>query len=254
MSQPRPTDQMRRVTIEPFATAAAGSVLISQGNTRVLCTASIAADAPRWIEKDEQGVPKHGWVTAEYAMTPGSTGDRMRRGPNSRATEIQRLIGRSLRAAVDLDKMPGLSITCDCDVLQADGGTRTASITGAYVALAQAIAAAKNDGRLSTDPLVQQIAAISVGIIDGNAVLDLDYPLDSRAEVDLNVVMTDASRLVEVQGTGEKATYDRTQLNAMLDLATIGTTQLFEVQRQALSALHPAWLHAACYAVPPLIN
>ena len=225
---------MRPVTIEPFPAAASGSVVITQGQTRVLCTASIADETPRWIQRDEQGNPVHGWVTAEYAMLPGSTPDRARRGPNSRGTEIQRLIGRVLRAAVDLDKMPGLAVTCDCDVLYADGGTRTASITGAYVALAQALAAARADGRLKANPLHGPVAAVSVGMIDGQPTLDLDYPLDVRAEVDLNVAMNHRGRFIEVQGTGEKGTFSRDQLDAMLDLAGKGIKQLMSVQRGVL--------------------
>jgi ribonuclease PH len=230
----RPRTKMRPVTIEPFPAAAPGSVVITQGQTRVLCTASIAEDPPRWIKRDEAGHPVHGWVTAEYAMLPGSTPDRARRGPNSRGTEIQRLIGRVLRAAVDLDKMPGIAITCDCDVLYADGGTRTASITGAYVALAQAIAAARADGRLDKNPLHGPVAAISAGIIDGQPTLDLDYPLDVRAEVDLNVAMNHRGHFIEVQGTGEKGSFTRQQLDDMLDLADKGIKQLMRTQRDAL--------------------
>lgn len=225
---------MREVTIEPSPSAAAGAVIITQGRTRVLCTASIAEQTPRWIETDESGNPVHGWVTAEYAMLPGSTPDRMRRGPNSRGTEIQRLIGRVLRAAVDLNKMPGLAITCDCDVMYADGGTRTASITGAYVALAQAIAAARADGRIKADPIHGPVAAVSAGIIDGKPTLDLDYPLDVRAEVDLNVALNHRGELIEVQGTGEKGTFSREQLDQMLDLAAKGIKQLMRIQRAAI--------------------
>jgi len=231
---PRPRTRLRPVTLEPFPAAAPGSVVITQGRTRVLCTASIAEDPPRWIERDDAGNPVHGWVTAEYAMLPGSTPDRARRGPNSRGTEIQRLIGRVLRAAVDLNKMPGLAITCDCDVLYADGGTRTASITGAYVALAQALDAARADGRLATNPLHGPVAAVSVGLIDGQPTLDLDYPLDVRAEVDLNVAMNHRNQFIEVQGTGEKGTFSREQLDAMLDLASKGIKKLRRAQRDAL--------------------
>ena len=235
----RAADEMRGVTIEPFATAAAGSVVIAMGRTRVLCTASVAEEPPRWIEKDEAtGQPKHGWVTAEYAMLPGSTAERKRRGPDGRGTEIQRLIGRSLRAAVDLDQMPGLAVTCDCDVLHADGGTRTAAVTGAYVALVQALRRAERDGRL--DPgaaeaaLRPAVAAVSVGVVDGVARLDLDYALDVRAEVDMNVVMNAAGEYIEVQGTGEKGTFNRGRLDELLDLATTGVARLITVQRDAL--------------------
>lgn len=235
--KPRPADQLRPTTIESFPTNAAGSVVITAGNTRVLCTASVQADVPRWIKKDpETGQPTHGWVTAEYSMLPGSTPDRKRRGPDGRGTEIQRLIGRTLRAAVDMDQMPGLAITCDCDVLAADGGTRTAAITGAYVALVQALRWAVSEGRLENIEavLLPGVAAISVGIIDGVPTLDLDYPLDVRAEVDMNVAMNAAGQFIEVQGTGEQGTFDRKQLDALLDLATGGIESLMAIQGAAL--------------------
>lgn len=236
-SPSRPADHLRPTTIEPFPTAAAGSVIITAGQTRVLCTASVAADPPKWIPKDpETGQPSQGWVTAEYSMLPGSTPDRKRRGPDGRGTEIQRLIGRALRAAVDLEKMPGLAITCDCDVLSADGGTRTASITGAYVALAQAIKAARDEGRIEQDPITSPVAAISVGVVDGTPTLDLDYPLDVRAEVDMNVAMNAQGQFIEVQGTGEHGTFDRAQLDALLDLATQGIHDLMAIQDAFLKA------------------
>ncbi|MEM1109566.1 MAG: ribonuclease PH [Planctomycetota bacterium] len=235
----RPANQLRPTTIEPFPAGAPGSVVITAGQTRVLCTASVQADVPRWIKKDpETGEPAHGWVSAEYAMLPGSTPDRKRRGNDGRSTEIQRLIGRTLRAAVDLDQMPGLAITCDCDVLVADGGTRTAAITGAYVALVQALRWAVNQGRLADlDAALSPgaVAAISVGVIDGVPTLDLDYPLDVRAEVDMNVAMNAAGQFIEVQGTGEHGTFDRDELNALLDLATDGIKSLMEIQQQALA-------------------
>jgi len=230
----RQPDELRPVTIEPFPSPAAAAFLITQGDTRVLCTASIASNPPRWIEKDEQGSPVHGWVTAEYNMIPGSTPDRIKRGPNSRGTEIQRLIGRSLRAAVDLYKMPGVAITVDCEVLYADGGTRTASITGGYVALASAL---KQHDPAMAEALTNQIAAVSVGICDGTPTLDLDYPLDSNAEVDLNVIKTATGEFIELQGTGEKGTFSRDQLNALLDIADIGLTKLFEIQSSALASI-----------------
>ncbi len=237
MNPSRPTDALRPTTIEPFTTAAAGSVVIAMGNTRVLCTASVEADAPRWIKRDpETALPVHGWVSAEYAMLPGSTPDRKRRGPDGRGTEIQRLIGRALRAAVDLQAMPGISITCDCDVLHADGGTRTAAITGAYVALVQALRWAREQGRLEKDPIISPVAAVSVGMIDGAAVLDLDYPLDVRAEVDMNVAMNARGQYIEIQGTGEKGTFDRVQLNLLLDLADSGIRDLMQIQAAALEA------------------
>lgn len=239
MPQRRP-NQLRDITIEPFPTAAPGSVLIATGNTRVLCTASVARDTPRWIKTDDDGKPVHGWVSAEYAMLPGSTTDRKRRGPDGRSTEIQRLIGRSLRAAVDLDLMPGLSVTCDCDVLSADGGTRTASITGAWVALAYAIHKARTEGRIERNPLIGPVAATSVGIIDGINYLDLDYPLDSQAEVDLNVVMTHKNQFIEVQGTAEAAPFSREQLDQLLDLAASGIRKLIKIQKAALTQLQQA--------------
>lgn len=227
----REPNQMRPITIEPFDTAAAGSVVIAQGDTRVLCTASIAEDPPKWLPRDEEGNYVKGWVTAEYNMLPGSTPDRKRRGPDSRGTEIQRLIGRALRAAVDLEKLPGVAITCDCDVLRADGGTRTASITGAFVALAQAIAVARKQGLIAADPILAPVAAVSVGIIDGRPILDLDYELDVRAEVDMNVAMNGRGQFVEVQGTAEQGLFDRGQLDAMLDLARKGIEELIAVQQ-----------------------
>ncbi|MEL7087759.1 MAG: ribonuclease PH [Planctomycetota bacterium] len=239
---PRPADQLRPTTIEPFPENAPGnapgSVVITAGNTRVLCTASVQADVPRWIKKDpDTGKPTHGWVSAEYSMLPGSTPDRKRRGPDGRGTEIQRLIGRVLRAAVDKDKMPGLAITCDCDVLVADGGTRTAAITGAYVALVQALRWAQAQGRLddAAAVLLPGVAAISVGVIDGVPTLDLDYPLDVRAEVDMNVAMNGDGQFIEVQGTGEQGTFDRKQLDELLDLATQGIKDSMQIQKAALA-------------------
>jgi len=234
MASNRKRNQLRPTKITRYPAAAPGSVVIQQGNTRILCTASIADDPPRWIKRDEQGNPTHGWVTAEYSMLPGSTPQRKRRGPDSRGTEIQRLIGRVLRAAVDLDKMPGLAITCDCDVLVADGGTRTASITGAFVALSQAIRVARKQGRIEHDPILGHVAAISVGLVDGKGHLDLDYELDVRAEVDMNVAMNHQGKFVEVQGTAEHALFDRKQLDALLDLAAKGIRQVIAVQKACL--------------------
>jgi len=233
----RASDAMRPTTIEPFATAAAGSVLITAGRTRVLCTASVSQTPPAWLPRDEQGVTLQGWVTAEYNMLPGSTPDRKRRGTDSRSTEIQRLIARSLRAAVDLEKMPGVAVTCDCDVIYADGGTRTASVTGGYVALAQALASLRKAELLPHDPRLAPVAAISVGLIDGRAHLDLDYALDSRAEVDMNVAMTAEGGFVEVQGTAERGAFSRAQHDELLDLASSGIEQLIAIQREALSSL-----------------
>lgn len=236
----RRRDQLRPVTIEAYPTAAAGSVTIEQGLTRVLCTASMEAKAPPWVETDAQGNPVHGWVTAEYNMLPGSTPQRKRRGQDSRGTEIQRLIGRALRAAVDLYRMPGLTITCDCDVLHADGGTRTAAITGAFVALSQAVAVARKQELIQRDPIIGPITAVSVGVVDGKLWLDLDYQLDVRAEVDLNVVMNHQDHFIEVQGTGEKGTFSRDQLDALLDLAGKGVRKLRSAQRQAVRMLADA--------------
>ncbi|MFA9477298.1 ribonuclease PH [Phycisphaerales bacterium AB-hyl4] len=234
-AKPRKRHQLRPTTIEPHRTAAAGSVIIRQGDTHVLCTASIASEVPRWLLDPQTGEPKRGWVTAEYNMMPGSTPDRKRRGPDSRGTEIQRLIGRVLRAAVDLDKMPGVAITCDCDVMLADGGTRTASITGAFVALSQAIAAARKAGLIKGNPIKGPVAAVSVGVVDGQIYTDLDYPLDVRAEVDMNVAMNHQGQFIEVQGTGEQGVFSREQLDELLDAATKGIRQLMKVQRKALS-------------------
>ena len=211
--------------------------MVHQGRTQILCTASIADDVPRWLIDRATGMATKGWVTAEYAMLPGSTNRRKKRGEDSRSTEIRRLIGRVLRAAVNLDQMPGVMITCDCDVIVADGGTRTASITGAFVALAQALHVARERGLLTADPLIGPVAAISVGIIDSQAWLDLDYPLDVRAEVDMNVAMTHAGEFVEVQATGEQGTMSRAQLNTLLDLATDGITTLMEMQRATLAEM-----------------
>jgi ribonuclease PH len=233
MRQRRP-EQMRPIHIEPFATGAPGSVLIRQGGTQLLCTASIEKELPRWLQGKPGEPATRGWVTAEYAMLPGSTPDRKKRGPDSRGTEIQRLIGRVLRAAVDLEKMPGVLVTCDCDVLRADGGTRTASITGAFVALVQALAAARRDGLLAQDPVRGPVAAVSVGVVEGRPYLDLDYALDVRAEVDLNVAMNHKGELIEVQGTAEGAPFSRRRLDELLDLAAGGIRKLIRAQRQAV--------------------
>jgi ribonuclease PH len=228
---------MRRTSIEPYPTGAPGSVIISQGSTRVLCTASVSEDVPPWLIDRTTGAARHGWVTAEYAMLPGSTPSRKRRGVDSRATEIQRLIGRSLRAAVDLDRMKGITVTCDCDVLVADGGTRTASITGAFVALAQALAACRAKGVIDEDPIRGPLAAISVGVVDGEPRLDLDYELDVAADVDMNVVMNHEGEFVEVQATAEKGAVSRAQLDELLDLAEAGIRKLMTRQRRLVRTL-----------------
>lgn len=228
----RAADALRQITIEPgFARHAEGSALIRCGNTHVLCTASVEDRTPPWLRGSGKG-----WVTAEYGMLPRSTHSRMgreaARGKQSgRTQEIQRLIGRSLRAAVDLEALGEKSVVIDCDVLQADGGTRTASITGAYVALQQAL----NGMKLKRNPLWGQIAAVSVGIVNGQPVLDLDYDEDSTAETDMNVVMNEAGGFIEIQGTAEGHAYQRDELDAMLDLASSGIKQLHAIQTQALS-------------------
>ncbi len=212
-----------------FTRAAAGSVLVASGNTTVLCTASVDPTVPPWMAGQGRG-----WVTAEYSMLPGSTRPRKKRDVgkvDGRTTEIQRLIGRSLRAVVDLDALGERSIFVDCDVLQADGGTRTASITGALVALVDALATIPD---LPAYPLRDSVAATSVGIVEGHVLLDLDYSEDVAAEVDMNVVMTGGGRFVEVQGTGEEATFGEDQLTAMLALARRGLEQIREIQRHAL--------------------
>ena len=233
----RQWDQLRPVTIEPFPTAAPGSVLICQGQTRILCTAALTSPPPQWLPTDDTGNPVQGWVTAEYSMLPGSTIDRKRRGPDSRGTEIQRLIGRVLRAAVNLERMPGLAVTCDCDVLQADGGTRTAAITGAFVALSRVLAQARQQAMIDQDPVLGPVAAVSVGIVDGQPYLDLDYALDVRAQVDMNVAMNHEGQLIEVQGTAEQGVFDRSELDILLDLATTGIKQLIDVQDRVLQEL-----------------
>lgn len=232
----RAPHELRNIVItRGFTCHAEGSVLVEFGNTKVLCTASAADSVPRFLRGKGQG-----WITAEYGMLPRSTGSRMdreaARGKQSgRTQEIQRLIGRSLRAVVDLSKMPDYTITVDCDVIQADGGTRTAAITGACVALVDALVGLQRDKVLKQDPLRQLVASVSVGLYQGVPVLDLDYPEDSSADTDMNVVMGEDGGLIEVQGTAEGATFDRSELNTMLDLAEAGIRQLFEAQRQALA-------------------
>ena len=226
----RPISFTRRYTRH-----APGSVLVEFGDTRVLCTATISEQVPRWMKGRA-----HGWVTAEYGMLPGSTHTRSdreaARGKQSgRTQEIQRLIGRSLRAAVDLKSLGERQITIDCDVLQADGGTRTASITGGMVALVDAINGLQRDGLLTDDPLTGFVAAVSVGIYKGQQVLDLDYLEDSGADSDLNLVVAEGSKLIEIQGTAEKAPFSRAELNALLDLGETGISQLISAQKAALA-------------------
>ena len=232
----RKADELRDVKITTnFTMHAEGSVLIACGNTQVLCTASVESRVPRFLKDKKQG-----WVTAEYGMLPRSTHSRMSReaarGKQSgRTQEIQRLIGRSLRAAVDLGALDGYTITIDCDVLQADGGTRTAAITGSYIALSMAIETLIAEKKISKNPLHGQLAAVSVGIYNGEPVLDLDYPEDSEAETDMNVIMNDAGAFIEVQGTAEGHAFRREELDAMLDLATKGINELMQHQRDALN-------------------
>ncbi len=229
----RAADQMRDIKItRNYTMHAEGSVLIEFGNTKVLCTASVEERIPPWLRGKGKG-----WVTAEYGMLPRSTGSRMRReaagGKQSgRTQEIQRLIGRSLRAVVDLEALGERQITVDCDVIQADGGTRTASISGAYVALQDAIQTLLDKEAIENNPIHGQLASISVGIYNGTAVLDLDYAEDSTAETDMNVVMNSEGQFIEVQGTAEGHAYSRDELNQMLDLAEKGIREIFVAQNE----------------------
>ncbi|MDO4898649.1 MAG: ribonuclease PH [Rothia sp. (in: high G+C Gram-positive bacteria)] len=233
----RAVDELRPITItRGWSKNAEGSALIEFGNTRVLCTASLTEGVPRWLKGEGKG-----WVTAEYAMLPRATNTRNSRESvkgkiGGRTHEISRLIGRSLRAVIDTGELGENTIVLDCDVLQADGGTRTAAITGAYVALADAISWAKKEGIIpaKAQPLTGSVSAISVGIIDGVPMLDLPYVEDVRAETDMNVVVTGEGKFVEVQGTAEGAPFDRDELNSLLDLALVGTYELAEIQREAL--------------------
>lgn len=231
----RAANELRAITItRKFTKHAAGSVLIEMGDTQVLCTASVDNRCPPWLKGTGSG-----WVTAEYGMLPGATHTRARREASAgkqsgRTQEIQRLIGRSLRAAVDLDALGERTITLDCDVLQADGGTRTASITGAYVALCDAVQQLIKQRKIKQNPIHGQIAAISVGIVKGEAVLDLDYAEDSTAETDMNVVMNEAGGFIEIQGTAEGHAFRSEELQAMLDLANQGIQTLTNAQRESL--------------------
>lgn len=233
----RAANELRAIKItRNFTRHAAGSVLIEMGDTQVLCTASIENRCPPWLKGTGSG-----WVTAEYGMLPGATHTRARReaaaGKQSgRTQEIQRLIGRSLRAAVDLDALGERTITLDCDVLQADGGTRTASITGAYVALCDAVQQLSEQRKIKQNPIHGQIAAISVGIVKGEAVLDLDYAEDSTAETDMNVVMNEAGGFIEIQGTAEGHAFRSEELQSMLDLASQGIEALTNAQRESLKS------------------
>ncbi len=233
----RGPDGLRPIAIEPgFMRTATGSALISVGETRVICTASAQESVPRWMTGRGKG-----WVTAEYGMLPASTGERKQRDAtrgrqDGRTIEIQRLIGRSLRVVVDFQALGERTVYLDCDVLQADGGTRCASITGAYVALALACARLQAEGRLERSPLNGSVAAVSCGIIGGAALLDLDYSEDSTAEVDANVVMTDGGGLVEVQATAERTPLSRAHLDELLVLAAAGIERVRAAQEQAIAA------------------
>ncbi len=228
-------DQMRRVRIQTgYLKTAEGSALIEVGNTQVLCAASVEQTVPQFLRGSGKG-----WVTAEYSMLPRATATRSPREwarPSGRTQEIQRLIGRSLRSVVDLNALGERTIILDCDVVQADGGTRTAAITGAFVALALAVRQMVDFGVLKGSPVKDRIAAVSVGILRGEPMLDLAYQEDSRAEVDMNVVMTGGGRFVEVQATGEQNTFEDTQLNSMLALARHGIADLIAIQREALGS------------------
>ncbi len=232
----RAPDQLREIKLtRDYTCHAEGSVLVEFGKTRVICTVSIEEQVPRFLKGKGQG-----WLTAEYGMLPRSTGSRMRReatqsSQGGRTMEIQRLIGRSLRAVVDLEKLGERTLTVDCDVIQADGGTRTASITGAYVALVDAVRSLQYEKVLNEDPVNNVIASVSVGIYEGTAVLDLDYAEDSNAETDMNVVMNSDGHFIEVQGTAEGHAFSTEELNEMLALAQTGINELFEIQRKALA-------------------
>ncbi len=234
----RAPDELRPVTIEPgYMRTATGSCLITEGGTRVICTASAQEGVPRWMTGQGRG-----WVTAEYGMLPASTGDRKARDvskgrPDGRTVEIQRLIGRALRGIVDFEALGERTVMLDCDVLEADGGTRCASITGAYVALHLALEKMVAETDLETVPLTQSIAAVSCGMVDGRALLDLDYSEDSTAEVDMNVVMTGDGGLVEVQATAERTPLSRASLDEMLALAAGGIERLRLAQEEALGAV-----------------
>ncbi|KPN22239.1 ribonuclease PH [Arthrobacter sp. Edens01] len=234
----RTPDQLRSISItRGWSSQAEGSALIEFGSTRVLCTASLTPGVPRWLKGEGKG-----WVTAEYAMLPRATNTRNDRESvkgkiGGRTHEISRLIGRSLRSVIDTRALGENTVVLDCDVLQADGGTRTAAITGAYVALADALAWAKENKLVArnAEPLLDTVAAVSVGIIDGVPMLDLPYVEDVRAQTDMNVVVTGSGKFVEVQGTAEGAPFDRAELDALLDLALLGTSELADIQRRTLA-------------------
>jgi len=234
----RAPNQMRPISFTPnFTMHAEGSVLVAFGNTKVICTASVEDRQPRWLRDETQG-----WVTAEYGMLPRSTHSRMGReaargGQGGRTMEIQRLIGRALRASLDLKKLGPRTITLDCDVIQADGGTRTAAISGAFVALSHALHKLRLSGDLEQDPINGNVASVSVGIYGGTPVLDLDYAEDSSAETDMNVVMDNRGRFIEIQGTAEGTPFSTDEMNAMLDLARSGVAQIIAAQDAVIGGL-----------------
>jgi ribonuclease PH len=234
----RAVDALREVKITPgFTKYAEGSVLVEMGETRVICTASVEDRVPPFLRNSGKG-----WVTAEYSMLPRATDQRTPRessrgGPSGRTQEIQRLIGRSLRAVTAMNRLGERTITVDCDVIQADGGTRTASVTGGFVALALALGRLKEEGRLGVLPLSDYVAAVSVGVVSGNALLDLDYSEDSKADVDMNVVRTGSGFFIEVQGTAETGPFSRQQMDRMLELAGSGIERLVAAQTEALGPL-----------------
>ena len=235
--QNRANDSLRNIKITPhFLPHADGSVLIECGNTKVICTATIDANVPPFLRGKGEG-----WVTAEYGMLPASTQSRMKREASAgkqsgRTQEIQRLIGRSLRACVDMKKLGECQILIDCDVIQADGGTRTASITGAFVALKIAVQKMLNDGRLPENPLIGSVAAISVGVVNGIPLLDLDYPEDSGCDSDINLVMLNADKIIEIQGTAEGAAFSLDELQTLIALGQKGIRELTDWQEQAFQA------------------
>ena len=234
----RSSGQMRPIRIIPnYTKNAAGSVLIEYGETRVICTVSVEDGVPSFLRNSN---PAQGWLTAEYSMLPGATTTRSRRerpAPSGRSQEIQRLIGRSLRGIIDLKKCPDLTLTVDCDVIQADGGTRTASITGAYVALKIAIDSLLRSRKLHSNPLTDAVAAVSVGLRDGDVLVDLDYKEDSTADLDMNIVMTQSGKFLEVQGTAEKAAFTKTQIDQILEAAEEALKPCFDLQNQAADGI-----------------
>lgn len=235
-SYDRQCDELRPIRLTPdFVSCAEGSVLIEVGRTRVLCNASLSDRPPKWLEGSGKG-----WITAEYSLLPRSTDSRVnreRKGASGRTHEIQRLIGRSLRATANLEAMEGLLATVDCDVIEADGGTRTASIVGGFVALGMALNKWKSETNSNQQIFNEYVTAVSVGILEGTPILDLDYPEDSSAEVDMNLVVSSDGKFIEIQGTGEEATFSRAELNALLDLGEKGSRDLLQAQKELLGTL-----------------